>query len=328
MPKALLLSLVALAAFQVRSDTPAEAPAIRHLVQAYAVPALGSCVFDAKILQPVSTGLAFEVSFSLTQKHGECVFEFYATGMANGVRVPSEPLERALADHDTDVYNKIHSHPMSNVGYFAEGSPYDYEVMFADEDMIHTRQLPRELVDRLAQAVQRGDLPGYSLSPPSVQDFNGASTLWSYTEKGPKKILSRVISSGGVWTYAIEGEAQAKKARQNLEYLVAYALQHEMAHTERAPEARRERARRLFEAAWESEEWGPIFRVWQETGFELRAPYSREAALAWFERGDKSAIEAEFARKLEQAKKLCELLHELGIEASFEPFAEHATPRT
>lgn len=287
--------------------------AITELSKHFVGPA--PCAAPAGVLRALPDELEFEVSFALIEKRGRCEYEFYATGKADSVRVPTDRVDQTLADPHVDAYDKVHSHPLANVAYFAAGHPYAFEIMFADEAMIRTRQLPENVYARLVLEVKRGRVPGFSLSPPSLQDFMAASTL---SAVGPKRVRSQVISSGGVWTYAVDGDA--KKAQKDLMQLVDYALQYEIASSERFPERRRGFARAYFEEALQTE-WGPIIRAWRETGFELRAPYSEAAVRAYLENGDARAIHAEYARKLESARHFSAVCASLGLTVTFEPFA-------
>lgn len=291
---------------------------VRDLIASYSSQTTAPCPKDDSKWRAIPNFLDIEIAFALTEKQGRCEFEFYNLGLKDAVQIPRDALDRSLADSASDAYSKIHSHPLANVGYFAKGAPYGYEVMYADPALIATRQLPAERFQKLAEAVKQGRIPGYSLSPPSVQDFSGASSLWKSLAQGPKKIDSKVISSGGVWTYSINTAEDEKRLRSHLEYLVAFALQHEMATSGKATPPRRERARQLFAQALSDPEWKKLIETWRDTGFELRAPYSKAAVDAFLDRDDDSLIRAEYQRKLETVEAFRTMMKGLGVDVSFE----------
>lgn len=293
---------------------------VLNLIGKYAAPTPAPCPVYPAQWRAIPNQLDIEMAFALTEKNGQCEFEFYNMGLKEAVQIPRDRLEHSLNDSEAASFAKIHSHPMGNVGYFAAGAPYNYEIMFADTELIATRTLPPQKLAKLADAVREGRIPGYSLSPPSVQDLNGASSLWSSTGTGPKRIVSKVISSGGVWTYAINDEAREKRLRSHLEYLVAFALQHEMATSGRAPYPRQQRARQLFEHALSDPEWKLLIESWRDTGFQLRAPYSVAATDAYLDHGNDELIQLEYQQKLKAADAFSKLMKGLGAEVSFEPW--------
>lgn len=208
----------------------------------------------------------------------------------------------------------VHVHPLDNAPYFG-GAPYAGEIMFADAEEIAARSLDAPRWTRLVEATRVGRVPGFNLSPPSVQDLLVAGGDGEYNRAG-RRVVCAVLVSGGTWTYVVPEPA---KLRAAVDDLVVYANMYEKAHSPATPPALRERARVLLENAMKDPALSLRIEAWRDAAIGLRAPYSG-AAVAYFEAGDDSAVRREYAEKVRLARRFTALLATLGVEATFEPF--------
>ncbi len=247
-------------------------------------------------------------------RDGTCRVAPLGAGGATYVEVSPAERDRQAVFPGAEMVAIVHVHPLDNAPYFADAA-YAGEVMFADADAVAARRLSGPGWRALVDSVRAGRAPGFNLSPPSIQDLLVAGGDEEYN-RGRKRVVNVVLTSGGAWTYSVPDPAKARKA---LEDLVVYANMYEVSRSPTATPARRERGRLLYENARMDPAVAGLIDAWAEASLGLRAPYSG-AATAFLGAGEPSAVRREYADKLVLARRFCALLATLGVDATFEPF--------
>ncbi|MFA6028383.1 MAG: hypothetical protein WC969_00880 [Elusimicrobiota bacterium] len=264
---------------------------------------------------------ATEAAFVLKDMlDSSCRVALLGVGRESFVPLSPEQSDRELSDPAMARALDAHSHPAGNGAYFGEGGPYAGEIMFASESAIAERRLPKELYEQALSWVREGRIPGFNMSPPSIQDFLSAGANARYNVNAPGRVTSLVLTSGGAWTYVVDDET---KANETLYNLVAYANVFEAANSSAPPprgaqSGRKERAQALFGSIAADPVSGPLVEGWAGASLALRAPYTAEA-LNRFQNGDDAGIREEAAAKQAEAERFCALLRTMGIRAAFTP---------
>ena len=245
---------------------------------------------------------------------GTCRIAGLGVGGPTSVNIDPAQRDREATFPGAQSVAVVHVHPLDNASYFAD-APYAGEIMYSDAEAIAARRLSAPRWRGLVDAIRVGRAPGFNLSPPSIQDLLVAAGDEEYN-RGGRRVVNVVLTSGGAWTYSVLDPAKARKA---LEELVIYANMYEVSRSATARPALRERGRLLYENARKDPATAALIDAWAAASLGLRAPYT-SPALAFFEAGEPSAVRREHADKLRAAREFCALLATLGVDASFAPF--------
>jgi len=246
-------------------------------------------------------------------KQGGCQLDFLAVGERDFVERDLELYDRLMSDPKAASVIDLHVHPLANVEYFREGTPYKGEIMFATHGAIREAQLPPELYDKLVELIQQGKAPGFNLSPPSNQDHLAS------TAANPLPATYAVATSAGIWESSVLPGKTPSMIRERIESFVVYSSMYETAFSETASPNKKARARRLFDLNMEDAETRRIYLEWQACSLALRRPYTK-AAVEDLLKGDSTKVRAEFEEKLAFARRWSALMREIGFELSFKPF--------
>lgn len=282
----------------------------------------GSCrqaLHDHYLSLPIETNV--EVGFvTKDQANGRCHLENLGHGLKDAFPFPRERMDELFGDNHAQRIENYHTHPVANVAYFSQGVSYNGEIMFVNEAQVATRRLGASTYDKLVEAIRQRRIPGFSLNPPSIWDLTFAIHLAKYKATGTQNLVSRVITSGGIWTYSLADGSRARDVLDKLDTLTSYAMMYEAGHSLRASRATAARGLMLYERVMTDPNWAPLISRWASASLELRAPYSAKAVEAFLNSGNDRLIREEFAQKVKAAEMFSELLNGIGLSASFEPF--------
>jgi hypothetical protein len=244
---------------------------------------------------------------------GGCRLDFVAAGGKDYVTRDLDLYNALLNDPKAESAFDLHVHPLANSDFFRAGGAYSGEIMFASETTVRELALPADQYDALLAKMQAGVVPGFNLSPPSIQDLMVASS----EENLPLQYV--VITSGGAWTYSFDEGADKADLFKRIDDLKAYSFMYLAATTEGGDPARKQRGQSLFDLNMQDPATKQLVTEWQACSLALRKPYSA-AAVAALLAGNPQKARAEFQEKLAFAARWSVLMKSIGFTMDFKPF--------
>lgn len=248
-------------------------------------------------------------------KGGGCRLEFVAVGGKDYVNRDLVHYLSLLSDPEAVSAVDLHVHPAANGEYFRAGTKYRDEIMFSSAAMVSEAVLPAGLYDSLIAKVKEGSAPGFSLSPPSIQDLLVASS------ESAVPLQYVVINDGGAWIYSLAPGAKREEVFKRIDDIKTYAFMFAMGNQPPGagnPE-RIAYAKALFDFNMKDGENRRIIQEWQVCLLALRKPYSHEAVKALLA-GRPEAVQGEFREKVAYARRWSALMLSIGFAMEFKPF--------
>ena len=248
-------------------------------------------------------------------KAGGCRVNFLAVGGTDFVNLDPVFFDNIIGDPEAKSAFSLHVHPNSNGSFFRAGNEYRGEVMFAGDADIRSAQLPADLYDSLLGKIKEGAVPGFNLSPPSIQD------LFVAASKSKLPLQYVVVTSGGTWTYSLSPDAVPAEISQKIDDIKVFSFMYLMAKSEnpKITAAKRQRAQALFDFNMLKPETKQLVQAWQACSLALRKPYSQQAVKELLA-GNPEKAKLEIQEKLAYAQGWSAVMKQVGFQMEFKPF--------